>query len=94
MCLKEAVTNVVKHSRATECSITIKQSEKELIAEVRDNGVGNIKDEDFYRGSGLPGMRERLEFVNGTLEITSENGTALLIKIPKVLKQTDREDLI
>jgi two-component system, NarL family, sensor histidine kinase DesK len=94
MCLKEAVTNVVKHSSATECRITIKQSEEELIADVHDNGVGNIKEENFYRGSGLSGMRERLEFVNGTLEISSENGTTLLIKIPKVIKQIDREDLI
>lgn len=94
MCLKEAVTNVVKHSGASSCSISINQTEKELIAEVSDDGVGNITDEDLYKGSGLQGMRERLEFVNGTLEIFSEEGTTLLIKIPKVLKQTDREDLI
>jgi two-component system, NarL family, sensor histidine kinase DesK len=94
MCLKEAVTNVVKHSKATECRININQTEKELIAKVSDNGIGNIKDEDFYRGSGLPGMRERLEFVNGNFEINSEDGTSLLIRIPKVLKQIDREDLI
>lgn len=94
MCLKEAVTNVVKHSKATVCSITINQTEKELIAEVSDDGVGKITDEDFNKGSGLLGMRERLEFVNGTLEIFSDEGTTLFIKIPKVLKQTDREDLI
>lgn len=94
MCLKEAVTNVVKHSKASACSISIQQQEKELIAEVNDNGVGNIKDDDLYKGSGLQGMRERLEFVNGTLDIFSKNGTTLLIKIPKVIKQTDREDQI
>jgi two-component system, NarL family, sensor histidine kinase DesK len=94
MCLKEAVTNVVKHSKASICSISIMQTEEELIAEVSDNGVGNITDEDFYKGSGLLGMRERLEFVNGTLEIFLKKGTTLLIKIPKVLKQADREDLI
>lgn len=94
MCLKEAVTNVVKHSKASACSISIQQKERELIAEVNDNGVGNIKDDDLYKGSGLQGMRERLEFVNGTLDIFSKNGTTLLIKIPKVIKQTDREDLL
>ncbi|MEW8971856.1 MAG: sensor histidine kinase [Mesobacillus sp.] len=94
MCLKEAVTNIVKHSKASACSISIKQSEQELFAQVSDNGVGNIADEDLYKGSGLQGMRERLEFVNGTLEILSEDGTTLVIKIPKVLKQTGREDLI
>ncbi|MBT2692505.1 sensor histidine kinase [Bacillus sp. ISL-55] len=94
MCLKEAVTNVVKHSKASTCSISIKQTEKELVAEVSDNGVGDITDEDLYKGSGLHGMRERLEFVNGTLDIFSKDGTTLLIKIPKVLKQTGGEDLI
>ena len=94
MCLKEAVTNVVKHSGAAECTISISQSEKELIAEVHDNGVGKVSDEDFNKGSGLLGMKERLEFVNGTLEILSDEGTTLIIKIPKVLKQMDREDLV
>lgn len=93
MCLKEAVTNVVKHSKASQCAISIKQTAKEVIVTVHDDGVGNISDGHFYKGSGLLGMRERLEFVNGTLEIFSTEGTQLMIKIPKVAKQTDREDL-
>ena len=93
MCLKEAVTNVVKHSKASMCAISIQQTEKEVIVEVRDDGDGNITDEDYYKGNGLQGMRERLEFVNGTLEILSKEGTKLLIKVPKLLKQIDREDL-
>ncbi|HAQ07494.1 MAG TPA: sensor histidine kinase [Bacillus bacterium] len=93
MCLKEAVTNVVKHSKASMCSISIQQTEKEVIVEIVDDGVGNITAEDYYKGSGLLGIRERLEFVNGTLEISSKNGTKLLIRVPKVLKQIDREDL-
>ncbi|MGO4610696.1 hypothetical protein AB4142_30655, partial [Variovorax sp. 2RAF20] len=38
MCLKEAVTNVVKHSGATTCTVTIQSSRTELSLKVQDNG--------------------------------------------------------
>ncbi|WP_210366556.1 sensor histidine kinase [Bacillus sp. REN3] len=93
MCLKEAVTNVVKHSKASRCTVSIQQKEKEVTMEVTDDGIGNISEEDFFKGSGLQGMRERLEFVNGTLEVHSNGGTNLLVTIPKVLQHTDKEGM-
>lgn len=93
MCLKEAVTNVVKHSGATMCHITIEQSWNEIIITVRDNGTGSVTEDDFTKGNGLIGMKERLEFVNGSLEIIAQDGTALLIKVPNDVKQTDKEEL-
>jgi two-component system, NarL family, sensor histidine kinase DesK len=91
MCLKEAVTNVVKHSKADTCEITIDEYENELTIKVRDNGIGLLKDKDLSKGSGLRGMEERLDFVNGTLEIISDNGTILIMRVPKVIKQIGRE---
>ncbi|SEM18633.1 two-component system, NarL family, sensor histidine kinase DesK [Mesobacillus persicus] len=91
MCLKEAVTNVVKHSNASTCTVSIEQTQKEITLEIRDNGVGEVIEDHFSKGSGLSGMRERLEFVNGSLEIQSANGTILIIKIPRVLKQSQKE---
>ncbi|MCA1053879.1 sensor histidine kinase [Rossellomorea aquimaris] len=91
MCLKEAVTNVVKHSRADTCEITIDEHDNELTIKVKDNGVGLHKDHDLSKGSGLRGMEERLEFVNGTLEIISDEGTTLVMRVPKVIKQIGRE---
>jgi two-component system, NarL family, sensor histidine kinase DesK len=91
MCLKEAVTNVVKHSKADTCEITIDEYENELTIKVRDNGIGLLKDKDLSKGSGLRGMEERLDFVNGTLEIISDNGTTLIMRVPKVIKQIGRE---
>ena len=41
MCLKEAVTNVVKHSGATVCNVEIKQKDDEVAIIVRDNGTGH-----------------------------------------------------
>src|SRR5690606_34195960 len=84
MCLKEAVTNVVKHSKATVCTIKIEQSETEICISISDNGIGIKEDQDLGKGSGLLGMKERLEFVNGTLDIYSDNGTTLEIKVPKI----------
>ncbi|WP_028784394.1 sensor histidine kinase [Thalassobacillus devorans] len=94
MCLKEAVTNVVKHSKATVCSIIIEQSQKETKITVEDNGTGVSKDREVTQGHGLQGMKERLEFVNGSLEVFSskENGTTLHIEVPNVIQQTKQEE--
>jgi two-component system sensor histidine kinase DesK len=86
MCLKEAVTNVVKHSRATKCCVSFEQTPNETIIKVQDNGTKVIRDEDLNKGSGLMGMRERLEFVNGSLEIITADGTCLYIKVPNTVK--------
>lgn len=92
MCLKEAVTNVVKHSGATRCHISIEQSWNEIVIIVRDNGKGQVAEADFSKGHGLIGMKERLEFVNGSLEIITQEGTTLIIKVPNDVKQADDKE--
>lgn len=89
MCLKEAVNNVVKHSKATCCTITIEQTWNEVCITVTDNGIGIQADNDLGKGHGLLGIRERLEFVNGILEIKNDNGTTIMIKVPTVVKQAE-----
>ncbi len=89
MCLKEAVTNIVKHSKATKCTLSIKQlNDDGIVIVVQDNGIGVQKDDIFDKGNGLIGMKERLEFVNGNLEVLSENGTKVIITVPNVVKHT------
>lgn len=92
MCMKEAVTNVVKHSKATECRIRIEQTWNEVSITVRDNGVGMNPSTDVGKGSGLLGLGERLDFVNGSLEIVSENGTTIIMKVPTVVKEPNKEE--
>lgn len=94
MCLKEAVNNIVKHSQATICKITIKQLSTEWYIKIEDNGVGNQQKGGLFTGNGIQGMKERLEFVNGWLDIQSSNGVTLMIKIPNVIKQVEREDTL
>ncbi|QRG68318.1 sensor histidine kinase [Brevibacillus choshinensis] len=92
MCLKEAVTNVVRHSGATTCSVQIEPSRTDLVLKVKDNGIGMAAECAYIRGNGLRGMKERLEFVNGSMEIESEkNGTTVVIKVPNVFKQPEKE---
>lgn len=92
MCLKEAVNNIVKHSHASTCKLTIQQSPDEWYIKIEDNGIGFEQKGSFFSGNGLQGMQERLEFVNGYVEIDSSKGTTLVIRIPKAIKQEKRED--
>ncbi|MDN7243290.1 sensor histidine kinase [Planococcus sp. N028] len=94
MCLKEAVTNVVKHSQASRCSILIKQTPEEVLVQVQDDGIGLSEGSNLVRGNGLAGMRERLEFVNGMLEIKTMEGTILNIRVPNVILYNSKEKLI
>ncbi|WP_301110091.1 sensor histidine kinase [Sporosarcina sp.] len=87
MCLKEAINNVVKHSYAKHCCIVFERTEKEFRIIVKDNGIGIAKNGVNLPGNGLDGMEERLEFVNGKLSISSQEGTQLKITVPAVLKQ-------
>ena len=82
MCLKEAVTNIVKHSKASICQVSFNQNEDEFMLTVRDNGVGFADKQLFAGGNGLKGMRERIEFINGTVDIQSKQGTTLRMHVP------------
>lgn len=91
MCLKEAVNNVVKHSEATSCCLYLEQTPTEVIMKVHDNG-DNRNELNFKNGHGLQGMKERLEFVNGTLEISLIDGTTIITKIPQIVRRMEKED--
>lgn len=91
MCLKEAVNNVVKHSGAASCTLTIEQSWKGIVMKISDDGAFN-RDEKFqYEGHGLVGMKERLEFINGSLELLTKEGTTLIIRVPNDVTQKERQ---
>ncbi|NHN30492.1 sensor histidine kinase [Paenibacillus agricola] len=92
MCLKESVTNVVKHSGASLCSLTFDQTQAELLMKVHDNGSNRSEELKNLKGNGLQGMKERLEFVNGSLKVVLAEGTTLIMRIPKNIKQPDKDD--
>lgn len=90
MCLKEAVTNVVKHSEATTCQILLEQAPDKWSIRVTDNGVGIQEQVRTFKGNGILGMKERLEFVNGSLTFDSANETTLTIQVPRIIQQTEQ----
>jgi two-component system sensor histidine kinase DesK len=91
MCMREAATNVVKHSKASHCTISISQSTEKIKIVVRDDGMGLDKDKQF--GNGLQGMEERLRIIEGELKLSTHNGTVLEMAIP-IIKKDERKELI
>ena len=85
MCLREAVTNVVKHSKATHCTVSLLESQGELILTVKDNGIG-LADQN-HDGNGIRGMKERIALIDGFVELGTINpGTLLTVKVPVVIR--------
>ncbi|WP_242310784.1 sensor histidine kinase [Bacillus cereus group sp. BfR-BA-01331] len=85
MCLREAVTNVVKHSKAKACTVSILESQGELILKVEDNGIG--LEEQNHDGNGIRGMKERISLIDGVVELDTINpGTLLTVKVPIVIR--------
>ncbi len=85
MCLKEAVNNVVRHSQATDCMIAILQTADFIEMIISDNGIGLSNSQRKPSCNGLNGMKERVEFVNGELEVREKNGTTVRITVPIVI---------
>ncbi|TCP69249.1 sensor histidine kinase [Baia soyae] len=92
MCLRELITNVVKHSRATMCHLQSGEEEGHFFLRVTDNGTGFSPENQKVESHGLIGMRQRLSLVEGILLIESTNkGTMIAIQIPKVIKHKERK---
>ena len=76
----EAVTNSQKHSGASSIDVSVVDRGEALTIEVTDNGVGGASE----RGSGLQGLRDRVETVGGSFRVTSvrAHGTVVTATIP------------
>jgi signal transduction histidine kinase len=72
----EAITNAAKHSRATRVSVRVAREGERLTVEVSDDGRGGAN----AAGSGLTGLRRRVEALDGTLRIASPPGGPTLLR--------------
>jgi signal transduction histidine kinase len=72
----EALANAVKHARAQRVDITIVRLDDTIELEVRDDGHGGANP----RGSGLGGLRRRVEALDGSLSVTSPRGGPTIIR--------------
>ena len=66
--VREATTNVVRHARATRCTVTLGPRSIEIV----DDGFGGV--DGWSSGNGLQGLRERLEAVAGTVDAGAVRG--------------------
>lgn len=77
--VKEALNNVLKHSKATEVIITLEQLPGGLRLLIQDNGVGIDFDKLKQFGNGLKNMKKRMEDMNITFSIENNNGTLVTL---------------
>ena len=78
--IREAITNVVKHSHATVCTIHLYEIEDGVEIVILDNGIGLS---DKQHGNGLVTMKERMRSLKGDAEVTyDQEGTKVLLTIP------------
>jgi two-component system sensor histidine kinase DesK len=78
LALREAITNIVRHSAATKCRVQFLRTTAGYELQISDDGRGGMAGE----GSGLTGMRERVESLGGALNRDGSRGTRLSIRIP------------
>jgi signal transduction histidine kinase len=77
----EALTNVAKHAGASLVQVVLDTEDGLVRLDIRDDGVGGA---DLARGSGLVGLKDRVEATGGTLQVDSRpgEGTYLLAELP------------
>ena len=79
--VSEAFANAVKHASASAIDVTVETADGTLTVRVSDDGVGGA---DASHGSGLIGIRDRVETVGGTLAVQSppHSGTVVTARLP------------
>ena len=86
----EALANTAKHAHASHIEMSLERRDTGLLLEIRDDGVGGA---DPTGGSGLLGLRDRVEALGGSIRIQSQpgNGTSITVELPlepDVLKES------
>jgi signal transduction histidine kinase len=79
--VSEALTNAAKHARASVVQVEVRGTERAVRVRIHDDGVGGA---DPTRGSGLVGLRDRVEAFGGTMTVESRPGagTTLQVELP------------
>jgi signal transduction histidine kinase len=74
----ESLTNVAKYAQATSVHVRLRHTDDEAVVEIADNGIGGAS---LDGGSGLRGLRDRVESLDGTFRIVSEQGQGTMIRV-------------
>jgi len=75
---QEALTNVVRHARATSVSLGLARVGDNVVLTVTDDGTGGA---DVRRGTGIHGMHERAQMVGGSLTVATPDGGGTTVRL-------------
>ena len=86
--VSEALTNTTKHADASHAEVIVEEQDSTLWLRVRDDGVGGAEPQ---RGSGLIGLRDRVEALGGSIDVISpvSHGTVVQVSLPIERKDGD-----
>jgi signal transduction histidine kinase len=76
--VSEAFANIAKHARATRCDVRVLRQPGWLLVEVRDDGAGGAT---LVPGGGLAGLRDRVEALDGQLNLMSPVGGPTILRV-------------
>ncbi|OIQ30826.1 MAG: hypothetical protein BM564_01030 [Bacteroidetes bacterium MedPE-SWsnd-G2] len=89
--LQEAINNIVKYAKASKVDVQLRNYNDIYMLTIEDNGIGFEIDEMQREGNGMgfKSMQNRLDAIDGFLEINSQpgRGTSLLVEINKMSLQ-------
>lgn len=87
--IQEAISNIIKHSKAKKALINISKTEKDIIVNIQDDGIGfTLEEKEFseknFQGFGLASINQRVKLLNGSYSIDTKpkNGTKIKITVP------------
>lgn len=89
--IQEACNNAIKHSKATEISVSITHLKDSISLKIKDNGcgfdtskIGKVKDKTNSKGFGISMMKERVFLLSGKINISSneKDGTTIIVDVP------------
>ena len=90
--VQEALTNVVRHAKATQVDVLLERRDDQMVTIIEDNGVGFDPEAAGTGRLGLLGMRERAEMMGGSLVVESTLGsnTTIYVEVPYDDSNSDR----
>lgn len=82
LALREAITNIVRHAKASSCELYIFSDASHACLHITDNGSAGTSTKITHKGNGLTGMTERVQALGGELILQAEQGMSLKIRLP------------
>jgi signal transduction histidine kinase len=87
--VSEALTNVAKYAKATSVNVRIARADGRILVDIVDDGIGGA---DPSRGTGLHGLADRLEALDGILSVASPAGSGTQIHAEIPVRQPARSE--